>query len=150
MIKTHPRERIEFNRRQVERCWQDVEEWKQKNDPLRGGQRVIEDLVSVVNHSYIRIKDLDLDVQEQAFINEVDFPAEIYRDVRALFGRWLAVARLVEPEGGNHSIEGFEELKASIRESELITTPDSEFFSGEKLDVMAGQAIEEHHAGCSS
>lgn len=152
MLMTQPEGRINFNRRQVDLYSQEIEGWKETRDTLKEDCRFLEDLSASMNFHYGRIKELDLDIQEHAFIKKVRFPVHVFQGVRGLFSQWLGVAKRLEAECAAHSrdfgtVDDLNELRANIRECCDIVTPDSEFFSGEKLDHLASEAIDEHRAG---
>jgi len=149
---TQPEGRINFNRRQVDLHAQEIKGWSEQQNRSQDDYWVLEDLTASMNFLYGRIKDLDLDVQELALIQKIRFPAQVFQDVRGLFPRWLEAATRLESECAVHSrdfgtVDDLNELRANIRECCGIVTPDSGFFSGEKLDHLASEAIDEHRAG---
>lgn len=151
MNKTQPEVRLRYAQANVTSY---REKWQTEHDRLRDVCWFWEDVVALAVLTYQRIIDLDSDVRESGFRNDLcqEDETEILDELRKLLQTWYRVSREVLTVGASvereyGSVEKLSDLQAQVREAQGILTPDDQFFVSESIAQLRDQAIEEHRAG---
>lgn len=151
-IKDRPEGRIAYVLMGVESCRGEVEKWKREHDELAARLWAWEDVVEKIERLYVRILDLDDDIQGRVFRGEQPFDGIFADQLAAIMPNWLDLARsaseaVSELEAEYGSVRGVEELRSKMHQAEMMTIPDSKVFGGPKLARLQAEAIQEHRAG---
>jgi hypothetical protein len=145
--------RIGRTKLEVARLRLDVEDWKLNHDEVTRGCWAWEDVIAKANFVFGRIIKLDMDIQKFLFESPVaDVDPELLSGARDPAIAWLEVSlsmrerseQLLREYG---YIDGYDELKANVRQAQAFLTPDEEYFDSEELAAARDRAIDSHHAG---
>ncbi len=142
MSLAHPKERIQFAFREVERYREDVHCWH---------QRVLEDLIAKANFLYVWILKLDEELQG-LFLSTSNADAQIQEDLRRVLSEWLDASVLAlhyanELKTEHSRVEGAEVLETHVKQAWAILTPDDAYFADAELWSLREQAVESHRMG---